>query len=357
MSESELHRLLRNALIDTLQAFYVDEPLVHVTGDVLLFYEKGNRRKHLAPDLFIAFGVGKHIRDNYLMWEEAPPSVVLELTSPTTRADDLGPKFALYRDELKVKEYFLFDPKEDLISPSMQGWRLAKGQYRAIRPVAGRLPSRELGLHLEREGNRAYLWNPDTGRRLLSPAQQAEEARERAEEARERAEESREQAEDAREQAEAARGQAESEIARLRRLLEQAGIPFDAGVANLSGAPTLRGKLGCGGRARPRLPCRAGEDHVSRTRLVRRRPPGTTARPLRATLSGGDRRRQRRPGRPGHQCQRGESPRPLRGPPASHLSGRRPTPPRCRASGFPPLHCTRRRQSLYRTRGGMSAPS
>jgi hypothetical protein len=37
MSESELHRLLRNALIDTLQAFYVDEPLVHVTGDVLLF--------------------------------------------------------------------------------------------------------------------------------------------------------------------------------------------------------------------------------------------------------------------------------------------------------------------------------
>ena len=213
LSESELHRLLRNALIETLQAYYVDEPLVHVTGDVLLFYEKGNRRKHLAPDLFVAFGVGKQIRDNYLMWEEAPPSVVLELTSPTTRSDDIGPKFALYRDVLKVKEYFLFDPKEDLISHSMQGWRLVNGLYRAIRPIAGRLPSRELGLHLEREGNRAYLWNPDTGQRLLSPSQQAEQARE--------------EAEDAREQAEQARDLAEAENVRLRRLLEQAGIRFD----------------------------------------------------------------------------------------------------------------------------------
>jgi len=227
MSESELHRLLRNALIETLQAFYADEPLVHVTGDVLLFYEKGNRRKHLAPDVFIAFGVGKQIRDNYLMWEEAPPSVVIELTSPTTRTDDLGPKFALYRDVLKVKEYFLFDPKEDLIAPSMQGWRLVKGQYRAIRPVAGRLPSRELGLHLEREGNRAYLWNPATQQRLLSPAQQAEQARELAEDAREQAEDAREQAEQARDEAEQARDEAATENARLRLLLEQAGIRVD----------------------------------------------------------------------------------------------------------------------------------
>jgi Uma2 family endonuclease len=220
MSESELHRLLRNALIDTLQAFYADEPLVHVTGDVLLFYEKGNRRKHLAPDLFVAFGVGKQIRDNYLMWDEAPPSVVIELTSPTTRDDDIGPKFALYRDVLKVKEYFLFDPKGDLITPSMQGWRLVKGVYRAIREVVGRLPSRELCLHLEREGNRAYLWNPETGQRLLSPSQQAEQAREEAEQAREEAEQAREEAEQAREEAEA-------ENARLRLLLEQAGIRFD----------------------------------------------------------------------------------------------------------------------------------
>ena len=203
MSESELHRLLRNALIETLQAYYADEPLVHVTGDLMLFYEERNRLKHLAPDLFVAFGVGKHLRDNYLMWEETPPRVVIELTSPSTRDDDVGPKFLLYQDVLRVKEYILFDPRGDLLTPAMQGWRLTRGVYRPIRLVAGRLPSRELGLHLEREGNRAYLWDPDTRRRLLSPTERLEMARDEAEDARE---------------------QAETENARLRRLLDQAGI-------------------------------------------------------------------------------------------------------------------------------------
>ncbi len=203
MSESELHRLLRNALIETLQAYYVDEPLVHVTGDLMLFYEEGNRLRHLAPDLFVAFGVGKHLRDNYLMWEETPPRLVIELTSPSTRDDDLGPKFLLYQDVLRVKEYILFDPRGDLLTPPMQGWRLTRGVYRPIRSLAGRLPSRELGLHLERDGNRAYFWDPDTRRRLLSPTEQIERALDEAEDARERA---------------------ETENARLRRLLDQAGI-------------------------------------------------------------------------------------------------------------------------------------
>ncbi len=203
MSESELHRLLRNALIETLQAYYVDEPLVHVTGDLMLFYEEGNRLRHLAPDLFVAFGVGKHLRDNYLMWEETPPRLVIELTSPSTRDDDLGPKFLLYQDVLRVKEYILFDPRGDLLTPPMQGWRLTRGVYRPIRSLAGRLPSRELGLHLERDGNRAYFWDPDTRRRLLSPTEQIELALDEAEDARERE---------------------ETENARLRRLLDQAGI-------------------------------------------------------------------------------------------------------------------------------------
>ena len=228
MSESELHRLLRTALIETLQAYYLDEPLVHVTGDLLLFYEEGNRRKHLAPDVFVAFGVGKHLRDNYLMWREAAPRVVVELTSPSTCDDDIGGKFALYRDVLKVKEYFLFDPMGGLLTPPMQGWRLARGAYRPIREVAGRLPSRELGLHLERgDDRRLYLWDPASGERLLSPAERAEQAREEAEQAREEAELAREEAEQQATTEAQARREAETENARLRRLLEQAGIRVD----------------------------------------------------------------------------------------------------------------------------------
>ena len=217
MAETDYHRRLMNALIETLEAFYADDPMVYVSGNLLLFYEQGNRRKHVSPDVFVVRGVVKCERPNYLLWEEGhSPRVVIELTSSSTRRADTGRKFELYRDVLKVREYFLFDPHGDYLTPPMQGWRLVRGQYRAIRAVEGRLPSRELGLHLEREGNRAYLWDPDTGRRLLTPTQQAEQAHEQAEGARERAEQAREQA--------------EAENARLRRLLEQAGIRSDGNV-------------------------------------------------------------------------------------------------------------------------------
>jgi Uma2 family endonuclease len=200
MAETDYHRELMFALIDTLKAFYRDEPRVYVSGNLLLFYEENNKRKHVSPDVFVVTGVGNHLRDNYLLWEEGhAPRFVIELTSSSTRKEDTSKKKALYQDVLKVREYFLFDPCGDYLEPPMIGWRLVRGTYREIVPVAGRLPSEVTGLHLERDGRILRLWNPTTGRRLLTPAQQAEEARQ----------------------------QAETENVRLRRLLEQAGIPAD----------------------------------------------------------------------------------------------------------------------------------
>ena len=151
-------------------------------------------------------------RPNYLLWEERPPAFVIESTSSSTRNEDVTTKMALYQDVLKVQEYFLFDPCEDYLDPSMQGWRLRSGTYRRIRPVAGRLPSRTTGLHLERDGTELRLWNPTTGERLLLPVEEAED---RAEEAEERATAA------IRSQREAERRAADSaaEIARLRREL------------------------------------------------------------------------------------------------------------------------------------------
>jgi hypothetical protein len=57
----------------------------------------------------------------------------------------------------------------------MQGYRLHKGEYVAIKPVNGRLPSRVVGLHLERAGSDLRLWHPETG--LWLPTPQANEAR------------------------------------------------------------------------------------------------------------------------------------------------------------------------------------
>ncbi len=197
MAETELHMRLMMALIQTLEAYFAPEPLVYVWGNLLVFYERGNRRKHVSPDVFVVRGVSKRRRLHYLIWrEKKAPEFVIELTSKSTRREDQVKKLALYRDVLKVKEYFLFDPYQDYLDPAFQGYRLRKGHYVPIESVNGRLPSEVIGLHLERDGRDLRLWNPATGLRLPTPEEARHQAEERAE-------------------------QAEAETARLRREIEE----------------------------------------------------------------------------------------------------------------------------------------
>ena len=218
-AETDLHRDLMVGLIYMLRTFYADEPLVYVSGNLLLFYEEGNRKRHLSPDVFVVRGVAKHRRENFLLWEEGHrPRFVIELTSSSTRREDVTKKFALYRDVLKVREYFLFDPNVDYLDPSMQGWRLIKGMYHAIRPVAGRLPSLTTGLHLERVGSELELWNPANQERLLVSAEAEQRLRlqtqAKADQTQARAD-----------QADARAAHAETELHRLR---ERFGLADDA---------------------------------------------------------------------------------------------------------------------------------
>jgi Uma2 family endonuclease len=189
MAETDRHRDLMNDLIETLKGFYASQPRVYVSGNLLLFYEEGNKRKHVSPDVFVVKGVEKRLRENYLLWEEGqPPHVVIELTSSSTRSEDTKKKFELYQDTLKVREYFLFDPLGDYLKPPMQGHRLRGGVYHPVRPVEGRLPSQVLGLHLERDGQTLRLWNPDTKTWLPTPSERAYAAESRADRAEQEAE-------------------------------------------------------------------------------------------------------------------------------------------------------------------------
>lgn len=207
MAESDIHLQLMLTLIPMLREHFLPQPRVYVGGNMLVYYERGNPRKHVSPDVFVVPGVPNHLhhlRDNWLVWQERKsPQVVIELTSRTMRREDTGTKFALYRDVLKVKEYFLFDPRGDYLRPPLQGYRLRGSDYLTIKAVDGRLPSRLLGLHLERDGRDLRLWSPATSQWLPTP----DEARRQAE------------AEVRREAA--ARQHAEAEVQRLRRELEQ----------------------------------------------------------------------------------------------------------------------------------------
>jgi Uma2 family endonuclease len=224
MGETDRHRLLIIALTETLIAWYESQRRVYVSGNLLLFYEEGNRRRHVSPDVLVVKGVENRERPNYLLWEEGKgPDLVIEITSSSTRREDLHDKFQLYQDTLRVKEYFLFDPLGDYLSPPLQGFRLRQGVYRPIRPVAGRLPSQVVRLHLESSGQDLWLFDPVTDRRLLTPREmkaEAEAARQQAtqaEAARQQEEAARQQAEAREQQSEAARQQAEAENERLRQ--------------------------------------------------------------------------------------------------------------------------------------------
>jgi Uma2 family endonuclease len=188
MAETELHRDDMIDLIQTLQDYFAETPLVCVSGNMLMFYEEGNRRKHISPDVFVVRGIPKKQRENYLIWQEGKaPDLVIEITSKSTKREDQQKKRELYRDVLRVPEYFLFDPTDDYLTPPLKGFRLLEGEYVPIESVDGRLPSKVLGLHLERDGQELRLYDPQRHSRLLKPSEQARAAKQQAESAEQRA--------------------------------------------------------------------------------------------------------------------------------------------------------------------------
>src|ERR1700676_31204 len=51
LAETDWHRDLMVLLIEMLRAFYQGQR-VYVSGNLLVFYERGNRRRHVSPDVF-----------------------------------------------------------------------------------------------------------------------------------------------------------------------------------------------------------------------------------------------------------------------------------------------------------------
>jgi Uma2 family endonuclease len=181
IAETEIHRDDMIDSIQTLQDHFAEAPMVCVSGNMLMFYEQGNRRKHVSPDVFVVRGIPKKERENYLIWQEGKaPDVVIEITSKSTKREDQGKKRDLYRDVLRVPEYFLFDPTEDYLNPPLQGFRLVGDDYVRIEPEDGRLPSEVLGLHLERDGKEVRFYDPQRRSRLPKPRERAEMAEQRA---------------------------------------------------------------------------------------------------------------------------------------------------------------------------------
>ena len=167
MAETTLHRLVMSDVIGGLERRYAETPDVWVGGNLLLYYQKGDRNKSVAPDVLLARGVAKRNRDTYLLWEEKVPVLVFEITSRWTRSEDPGPKKDTY-ERLGVEELVLFDPYGDYLEPRLQGHRFDRGRYREIALNRdGSLDLRTVGVTVRPEGERLRLVDTETGEKLL----------------------------------------------------------------------------------------------------------------------------------------------------------------------------------------------
>ena len=172
----------RNAImygVGALARHFRDRRDVYVSGDLLIYYVEGNPRVSIAPDVFVVFGVEKRERLNYKLWEEGrAPSFVLEVASPSTWREDLGPKRSVYA-RLGVREYWQYDPFGEHLPARLQGERLTRSGY-VRQPAATALDgtltlrSETLGLELRAAPGREMRFrDPVTGDDLRSHGEEA----------------------------------------------------------------------------------------------------------------------------------------------------------------------------------------
>ena len=187
MAETDTHRDLMIDFIQTLKHYFKNENDVYVSGNLFMYYEEGNAYKSISPDVFVVFGVEKKRRNTYKTWEENhTPDFVLEVASPSTIKEDLGPKKNLYNTVLAVKEYFIYDPLGQIV-PSFLGFRLVNGKYQEIDIENNRMLSETLGLELGEYDEELRLFYPNTMELLQTPFERADTAEKRADTAEERA--------------------------------------------------------------------------------------------------------------------------------------------------------------------------
>ena len=190
MGESDLHIACMLYVLSALRWHFekCERGDVYVSANSFLYYEQGNPRAVVAPDVFVVRGVPNHLRDSYLLWKEPKgPDFVLEITSASTRRDDERRKRGVYA-ALGVREYFLYDPRSEYLTPPLQGYRLRAGEYRPL-PAVAVLPgggmvvySEVLGLELRDRPEQRLLRLHDlqSGQDLLTYREEAAARREEA---------------------------------------------------------------------------------------------------------------------------------------------------------------------------------
>ncbi|HEY9706117.1 MAG TPA: Uma2 family endonuclease [Allocoleopsis sp.] len=174
MAESDSARDYLIYGVESLKIHFKKRTDVYVSGNLFIYYEKGNPSAVISPDVFVVFGVENKQRMSYKTWEEnhKVPDFVLEVTSKQTKKVDQEDKPLKYAT-LGVKEYFQYDPTGDYLKPVLQGGKLVNGSYEKLPLINlenGELMifSEVLGLELRVIQGELRFYDPVSGKKLLT---------------------------------------------------------------------------------------------------------------------------------------------------------------------------------------------
>jgi len=229
--ESQRHKTQMELLIDVISIWLGDKSDGYVGGNMFVYFSLAQikNKDFRGPDFFVVLGVPKAERRSWVVWEEGKgPDVVIELLSDSTANIDKNEKKLIYQNQLRVPEYFWFDP----FNPDdFAGFSLEYGVYKELElNEQNQYISSSLNLALvkwkgEYKGiNTTWIrWATSSGELLPSTEDLALQEKQRAEVEKQRAEVEKQRAEEA-----------EFKLLQTARNLLQEGMTVEQ-VARLTG--------------------------------------------------------------------------------------------------------------------------
>lgn len=150
--ETFRHKLQIDILMDAYGNWLIsNQQQGFIGGNMFVYFSPDQVRNqdYRGPDVFVVKDVPWGERRSWVVWQEGKaPDVVIELLSPTTANRDKTEKKLIYQNQLRVTEYFWYDPfnPEDFA-----GFSLQRGVYQPLSfDAQQRLLSEQLGLALVR---------------------------------------------------------------------------------------------------------------------------------------------------------------------------------------------------------------
>ncbi|MGI8642477.1 MAG: Uma2 family endonuclease [Pyrinomonadaceae bacterium] len=160
MGETAIHYKLNSLLFNLLEAFFASRKDVLIGANLMIYYDEGNSKKWLAPDVFVCFAVENKLRRTFKTWEEGVfPQVVFEVASDSTFENDLGGKRLEYA-RLGVEEYYLLDPERQYLPSPLMAFRRENGLLLLVQVENNRVLSPLLNLEIVDTSKSFRLFNP-----------------------------------------------------------------------------------------------------------------------------------------------------------------------------------------------------